>query len=66
MADVKPDSQNDSPETETKSQGSGTEWLLGISIAFLLAVTAIPGIQSIPHRELADVTVRGLISQESN
>ena len=60
MADVEPDSQNDSQETKTQTRGGGVEWLLGISVAFLLAVAAVPGIQSVPHRELADVTVRGL------
>lgn len=56
MADVEPDSQ----EVVTDYDNSKVEWLLGISIACLLAVAAIPGIQSIPHRELEDVTVRGL------
>jgi hypothetical protein len=56
MAYVESDSQEDATEREN----SRIEWLLGISIACLLAVAAIPGVQHVPNRELADVTVRGL------
>ena len=36
------------------------EWLVGVAIAFLLAVVAVPGIKPVPQRELANGTVRDL------
>ncbi len=33
------------------------EWFLGLAVALLLAVAAIPGIQPTPHRDLAAATV---------
>lgn len=59
-SDLIVDSKSELPEGKSDSPRKKIEWLLGIAIAFLLAVAAIPGIQSVPHRELADVTVRGL------
>jgi hypothetical protein len=47
-------------ELRAQRDGKRVEWLLGLAIAFLLAVAAVPGIQSTPQSELSDVTVRGL------
>lgn len=36
------------------------EWLLGVAIALVLAVAAIPGVRPVADRDLANATVRGL------
>ncbi|MBW2294257.1 MAG: hypothetical protein JRG94_18380 [Deltaproteobacteria bacterium] len=49
----------ESIESETQAVASRrVEWFLGIAVAFVLAVAAIPGVQPTPHRDLAAATVR--------
>jgi hypothetical protein len=55
-----PDSQKNQRKNQPTPRGKQAEWLVGVAIAFLLAVVAVPGIKSTPQREFANVTVRGL------
>lgn len=50
----------DSPKIMSTGPGKRVEWLLGIAIAALLVVVAVPGIKSVRQHEVANVTVRGL------
>jgi Tfp pilus assembly protein FimT len=58
MRDVEPNEANEAKNAAGLRRR--VEWLLGVAIALVLAVAAIPGVRPLADRDLAHATVRGL------